>query len=98
MQKKKIKTAFVCVLLCSALRGKSLGEHIQHMPTAKQESIRFVQSVLKDQLGKSTKISIASENLDRLRCAFIKQKPNMTLMDIYTAYYTLPIPIELIGV
>ena len=87
--------------LCSS--GKSLDDCIKNPPKSKKESIDFVQSVLKDQTGKSQKLSFASENLNRLQCAFSKKirsgkKMNFSLLDVYSAYYSLPIPIELIGV
>ena len=83
--------------------GRSLDACIKDAPSVKKESIAFVRSVLKDQIGKSRKPSFASENLNRLQCAFAKQERSgkrmpFTLMDVYMAYYSLPIPIELIGV
>ena len=105
MTVKKVFSSIFCVfsLFCSVVLGQSLDECIKNAPKAKKESIVFVQSVLKDQIGKSQKPSFASENLNRLQCAFYKQiqsgkKLNFSLLDVYTAYYSLPIPIELIGV
>ena len=90
-------------LFFSGALAQSLSDCVKNAPVVKKEAIAFVQSILKDQIGKSQKLSYASENMNRLQCAFSKldrsgNKPNFTLMGVYNAYYSLPAPIELIGV